>query len=59
MRSPGGVNENTLHQRLGTQAPGFFRDILPVLLKHGVLVGVQFRGPGLRGDSLSDERWPG
>jgi len=46
MRSPGGLNENTINQRLGSQAPYFFRDVLPEMMKHRILEEGDYRGSG-------------
>lgn len=45
MRSTG-VNENTLNMRLGSQAPTFFREVLPVLRENGLVDETPFRGGG-------------
>ena len=46
MRSPAGINENTIRQRLGTHSPMFFRDVLPRLVQHGLVEEVEYRGGG-------------
>jgi hypothetical protein len=45
MRSTG-VNENTLHMRLGSQAHKFFQDVLPRLQEIGMIHEVTFKGAG-------------
>jgi len=44
MRSPSGLNENTIRQRLGTHAAIFFRDVLPRIETAGLIAGVEYRG---------------
>lgn len=41
-----GINENSIHKRLGIQATFFFRDVFPALEKAGILKEVTFRGRG-------------
>jgi hypothetical protein len=45
MRSTG-VNENTLHKRLGSQASEFFKEVLPKLEKAEIVTKVPFTGSG-------------
>jgi len=45
MRSTG-VNSDTFRQRLGTQSPAFFDQLLPTLKEHRIMVEVQYRGSG-------------
>ena len=46
MRSPAGLNEHTISQRLGIHSGLFFRDVLPEMIKHGLLQEVDYRGSG-------------
>ena len=41
-----GVNENTFRQRLGSDAPVFFEQVLPCLKTHGVLKEIPYKGAG-------------
>ncbi len=44
MRSPSGLNENTIRQRLGTHSAVFFSDILPRMQKAELIEEVEYRG---------------
>lgn len=40
------VNEATLHRRLGSRASLFFGEVLPLMIEHGILREVEFKGRG-------------
>lgn len=40
------VNRGTLERRLGAQSGMFFKDVLPLMIEHGVLKEVQYKGRG-------------
>ncbi len=46
MRSPAGLNENTINQRLGSHAAIFFRDVYPQMESHGLISEMEYRGSG-------------
>jgi hypothetical protein len=46
MRSPAGLNENTINQRLGSHAALFFRDVYPQMESHGLISEMEYRGSG-------------
>jgi hypothetical protein len=46
MRSPAGLNENTINQRLGSHAALFFRDVYPQMQSHGLISEMEYRGSG-------------
>ena len=46
IRSPAGINENTIRQRLGTDAPLFLKEVLPRMIELGLIVEVPFSGRG-------------
>ena len=48
MRSPAGINENTIHQRLGAHSALFFRNVCPKMQSHGLIEEMEYRGSGMQ-----------